>query len=230
MSTPSSKSGEPSPPGTSAAPGAPARIRAYPRYYDKEVEELIFPKKLNFEFTPKTSRVSSAVDETSTDFWATPGTIPVGNTVLLKRVKDGMTDTVYMLRINALNSSGGTKIKFPSFWISTLVKKMEQIIQRLEPDSDGAMSLPECQAVTPKEDLDTDDFWRAPNVIKIARLMIRPFLSEFYTLMFRFHTEIDPKFHKEYKKPWRGPACSVSANTFIELADALKTLAASPPE
>ncbi len=235
MSTPTNKAGEPSPPGTSTAPGAPARKRNYPRYYDKEVEDLIFPKKLTFEFTPKTSRVSSAADENSDDFWTTPGTLPVANTVLVKRVKDGMTDTVFMLRLNARSTNGGTKLKFPSFWISTLVKKMEQSIQRLEPNSDGQMSLPECQAVVSREDLNTPEFWKFPGAIKIARLMIRPYLSEFHTLMYRFHTEVDAKFHKVYENEsgnilWNGPSCSVSATTFIELADAFKTLGSSPPE
>lgn len=235
MSTPTNNKGEPSPPGTSTAPGAPARKRAYPRYYDKEVEELIFPKKLTFEFTPKTFRVNSASDENTNEFWATPGTVPVGNTVLVKRVKDGMSDNVFLLRLNARSTNGGTKLKFPSFWISTVVKKMEQILQHLEPNSDGQMAIPECQTVIPRDELSTDGFWQHPSTINIARLKMRPYLSEFHTLMFRLHTEVDSKFHKVYENEsgdvmWKGPACSISASTFIELADALKTLAVSPPE
>ncbi len=230
METPENSSG------SDSKTNAPERKRPYPRYFSKEVEELIAPKNLTLNFTPKTSKCSSAVVENNDEFWTTDGTIPVGNSniLLVKRYRDGLSDYVYMLRLNTMGGNNGSKLKFPSFWSSTLVKKMEETIARFERDPEGRVSLPECQEVTPRDELSEDSFWET-GALRIANIRIKPFLSEFGTLTFRIWMEVDSKFYRTYENEngvtiWKGPQCNISTDCYVGLMEALKILAASPPE
>lgn len=231
METPENSSGS-----GSSQTNAPERKRPYPRQFSKEVEDLIAPKELTLQFTPKTSKVSSNIVENNDDFWTTSGTIPVGNSniLLVKRYRDGLSDNVYMLRLNNMGGANGSKLKFPSFWISTFVKRMGETINRFERDADGRMMLPEIQDVTPRDELAEDSFWDS-GALRIAKIRIKPFLSEFGTLTFRLWMEVDPKFHREYQNEkgvtaWKGPQCNISVDCYVGLKEALQTLLACPPE
>lgn len=166
-------------------------------------------------------------------FWVTPRTKDAGNFLLVKRFSNGNEDNVHIMRIN--HKQSGSRFKFPSFFMSILISRMESIIKRLHLNNDQRWALNGLSTSTAWNELSSDVFWNGPEALKILRFHFCPYISEYGTLTFRLWNEVDKAHQKSYETDdgtmlWRGPAVSIGVAALKGLLKALKELISEKPE
>lgn len=201
--------------------------RAYPRYYDSEadLEQFIGAKQLTLNFSPTTKQVKNFQPEDSEDFWCTPDAKSVNNILVVKRFSCGI-DFVHIMRIN--QKASASKFKFPSSLTGSLISRMSDIMLKLEVTPDGIIVLPDAQHFS-REDLAKESFWSGEDCIKLCAFYMKPYMSEYNTLMFRLHQRVPEKNFKSFTDngmttTWMGPASSISLPVAEGLLKVLKEI------
>lgn len=205
--------------------GSSGQRRAYPRYFDSEadLEQFIGAKQLTLNFTPTTKQVKSYLPEDSEDFWCTPDAKSVNNILVVKRFSCGL-DFLHIMRIN--QKASASKFKYPASLTGSLVSRLSDIMLKLEVTPDGIIVLPDAPVAT-REDLAKESFWAGEDCIKLCAFYIKPYISEYNSLMFRLHQRVPEKNFKVFTDngtttTWFGPASSISLPVAEGLLKVLK--------
>lgn len=172
-------------------------------------------------------------NEDNTLFWSTPGVISVGNGIYVKRFKNEYHDNIHILRTSS--KSGGTKFKFPSYFIPNVVFRLEAIFNKLELDANKKWTLPGYEKITSWDEFSSETFWSGEDEVRIFDFRIKPYLSSYGTLQFRMWNAVDEEFHKTFENKngtyvWRGPMTSYGLEACKGLVSALKKLKDAEPE
>lgn len=202
--------------------------RKYPRYYNSEsdLEQFIGAKNLLLDFTPTTKQVKIFNPEDSEEFWCTPDVKSINNVLLVKRFSSGF-DFVHLMRLNAKTAS--TKFKFPASFIGTLISKLSEIMLKLEVMPDGTIILPGSTFPTTREELSKDAFWSGENCVKLCTFYMKPYMSEYGSLMFRLHIRVPERSFRTFTEngattAWMGPASSISLSVAEGFLKVLKEI------
>lgn len=192
--------------------------RTYPAQFQAELEKLFPQKKKNVE------------EEAS--FWATPRTQFVRGNVLVKRFTTGSDDNIIIMKLN--KKANPSKFRFPALLLSSLTSQMKKLLSTLTSTDGQKWSCPGLTEST-YDEFSSDEFWSGPEVIRVAQIRMKLYLSTYKTLMVRIWLEVDTENQKTYEKNgekvlWRGPSASISLDSFRELITALETLFLSAPE
>jgi len=201
--------------------------RTYPRYYDSEadLEQFIGAKQLTLNFSPTTKQVKNVLPEDSEEFWCTPDAKSIHNVLVVKRFSCGL-DFMHLMRINQKVSA--SKFKYPNSLTGVLIAKLSEIMLKLEVTPDGVIVLPDAPFVS-REDLTKESFWTGEDCIKLCAFYMKPYMSEYNTLMFRLHQRIPEKNFRTFTDngvttTWMGPAASISLPVAEGLLKVLKEL------
>lgn len=215
------------PQGSGGAQASLYQRRAYPRYYDSDadLEQFIGTKQLTLNFSTAANQVKNFLPEDSEDFWCTPDAKSVNNILMVKRYTCGI-DFVHLKRIN--QKASASKFKYPASLTGSLISKLREIMLKLEVTPEGVIVLPDAPNAT-REDLAKESFWTGEDCIKLCAFYVKPYMSEYNTVMFRLHQRVPEKHYKTFNDNgattiWFGPASSISLQVAEGLLQILKEI------
>lgn len=187
-------------------------------------------KNLTLSFTPRmrvrvlsNAKPEPVFPENTDEFWTSGNVRAVGDTLLVKRHREGIFDYIHMAKIT---SFGRSTFKFPTSMIDMLISRMEYMLKLIEVDEDNNVYYPGITEPTPYDQLADERFWNDDTVIKLMKYRLRPFISQYGKLCFRMLMEV-PEQHKRYnmgKLSWSGPSASISFDSFRELLSLLREI------
>lgn len=188
-------------------------------------------KNHTLNFTPRVrvpvvNNPLPAFPETTDEFWTSGPVQAIGDSLLVKRHRDGAFDHVHLAKITTY---GRSLFKIPTSMVETLVSRMEGLLMQIEVDESGKYHYPGITEPTPQDDLADDYFWNEEVTIKIVKFRLRPYLSIFGKLTFRMLMEVSDE-HKRYnlgKVCWAGPSSALSFDNFRALLEVFKGIKAS---
>lgn len=163
-------------------------------------------------------------------FWS-EGVYTIGDAILVKQFANSDIDNVHIMRINKLY--GASKFKFSSNEIPELVKKINEVVDKVVLGEDKKWKLAGCEKISSWEYMLTDDFWSG-DYIKVEQFRIKPFLTEKDTLQFRLWQELDTeepvivKNKDGTSRIWRGSVATIGVSELKKLSAILEKLKRSP--
>lgn len=179
------------------------------------------------------SGYTMASPDQSPDFFTSPGTQIVMNNLLVKRYSNGSDDNIYIIRLN--KGPNGSRFRFPALFISSFIKKMNDLLKKLEPGENNAWTLPGMETISTWKDMSSDPFWEHESSLRIMNFRVRPYFATFGTIMFRMWNEVEEAHQKTYESDrgqvmWRGPATSITVEMMRRLVSAMEKLSSMAPE
>lgn len=177
---------------------------------------------LEFQTTPPENIQVVQYPANSSEFWADPSVHLCTSILQVRQYTHSGTSSVYLRRLNV--NGRNPKFHFPSALIETFIEKIDNILERVKPDSSGLFQLEGINKI--ETNFDFENFWGHSEVFRIGNLWVRPFLTK-YGIKVRFWQEIREAHFKEVVNDngllsvWRGPGSSISLTCFRELKEVL---------
>lgn len=166
--------------------------------------------------------------ENSSTFWTGPETMVAGQSILVREYFDGLLSQIYIKRMIGATSC---KFKFPSSLLPEARSRMKEIVDKTTLNESTRKLTMEGldDRITYQHQLQSEEFWSRPEVVKIMRWNFIPYYSE-HNLKIRMLQLLPEAFHKTLKDKrngmdfvWRGSSTTVSFSNFKDLYNVLES-------